>query len=195
MTPMYCSHVWGTERLRGASMGVTVEEPDMDEVVLGGERTDVVANAAAFERFFEREWDGVYRPLAVTLGDPELARDATAEAMARAFEHWSRVQHYRNPAGWVHRVGLNWARSRFRHTRREVLGGKAEPTSPHWEPSDPAMSNALKRLPIKFRSVVVLRYLADWSQEQIADALGIPVGTVKSRVHRALSLLRKEMTL
>jgi len=61
----------------------------------------------------------VYRALAVALGDPDLAREATDEAMLRAYARWSRVGAYDNPGGWVFRVGLNWATSWWRRVRGE----------------------------------------------------------------------------
>ena len=147
-----------------------------------------------FEDFYLAEWDSIYRPLAATIGDPDLARDATAEAMARAFQRWSKVRTYRNPSGWVYRVGLNWARSRFRKQRREVLGdpprdaGRADVDMPHGD-----FDRALRSLPVDQRAVIVLRYYMDWSQEDVAAALDVPVGTVKSRIHRALKKLEQEI--
>ena len=147
-----------------------------------------------FEDFYLAQWDSIYRPLAATIGDPDLARDATSEAMARAFQRWSKVRSYRNPSGWVYRVGLNWARSRFRKQRREVLG-HPPPNAGHTDgvmQSDD-LERALRALPLDQRAVVVLRYYLDGSQEDVAAALDIPVGTVKSRIHRALKKLEQEI--
>ena len=55
------------------------------------------------------------------------------------------------------------------------------------------LERALRALPLDQRAVVVLRYYLDWSQEDVAAALDIPVGTVKSRIHRALKKLEQEM--
>ena len=148
-----------------------------------------------FEDFYRAEWDSVYRPLVATLGDPHLARDAAAEAMARAYQRWSKVRTYSNPQGWVYRVGLNWARSRFRKQRREVLSENLPARSSSRDEIDlDDMEKALRALPLDQRAVVVLRYYMDWSQEEIAGALGIPVGTVKSRIHRGLRRLEQEVT-
>ncbi len=61
------------------------------------------------------------------------------------------------------------------------------------QPSDPRLAQALAALDPKHRSVVVLRYLLDWSVEQTAEALDIAPGTVKSRLHRALAQLETHM--
>jgi DNA-directed RNA polymerase specialized sigma24 family protein len=76
--------------------------------------------ADSFESFYAASVDRVYRALAVTLGDAHLAREATDEAMARAFVRWGQVAGCDNSGGWVFRVGLNWATSWRRKVRREA---------------------------------------------------------------------------
>ena len=146
-----------------------------------------------FEDFFRANWNSIYRPLAATLGDADLARDATAEAMARAYQRWSKVRTYGNPSGWVYRVGLNWARSRFRKRRREIRRAAPGVDGSYDDEYRGDLEEKLRRLPLDHRAVIVLRYYMDWSQEQVASALGIPVGTVKSRLHRALRSLEQEL--
>lgn len=148
-----------------------------------------------FAVFYERHGEAVRRALAVTFYDQELARDATQEAMARAWRRWGQVQGFANPAGWVYRVGLNWGRSRLRRVAREVLGAASEPGSPPPVPSDPTLRAALAELSWKHRAVVVLRLYLDWSVEQVATTLDIPEGTVRSRQHTALRLLREQLEL
>ncbi len=113
--------------------------------------------------------------------------------MARAFERWDRVSSYENPAGWVYRVGLNWATSRLRKVGREVFSLRVEPVAAEAPMVDPALERALATLPVAQRSVVVLRYLFDWSEHQTAAALDIAPGTVKSRLSRALAHLAREL--
>ncbi len=156
------------------------------------DRPAVKARPRDFDAFFRQEADGIYRALAATLRDSELAEEAAAEAMARTFQHWRRVRAYDNPAGWAYRVGLNWARSRLR--RRDVRR-RLRPAAAVDEPApfDPALHEALLELGIDQRAVVVLRCVLDWSQEQIAAALELPVGTVKSRLGRAVARLRETL--
>lgn len=144
----------------------------------------------AFEDFYRSRREQVFRGLAITLRDRELAADATDEAMARAYQRWRTVRSYANPEGWVYRVGLNWARSRLRKSRREIAGFRFDDRAGHTPvPSDPGLSAALAELPLQQRSVVVLRFYFDLSTEQVAKALGVPKGTVKSRLSRALERL------
>ena len=146
----------------------------------------------AFAEFYRADYANIARALSYTLGSVDLGREATDEAMARAYARWAKIRDYESPAGWVYRVGLNWAYS----TRRRVL--RSLPFvdhAAHTEPpiSDPAIANALRRLDVKLRSVVVCRLLLDWSVDETADALRIKPGTVKSRLHRALAMLERSL--
>lgn len=164
------------------------------EHALEVDRHVVRAAPVEFPDFYAAEWQAVFRPLAVILRDVDLAQEATDEAMTRACQHWSRVRRMGNPPGWVYRVALNWSRTQLR--RRAIaarlfshrLEDTAEPVV------EPGLVAALADLPMRQREVVVLRYLLDWSEPETAAALGIPPGTVKSRLHRALAHLRQEMS-
>jgi len=144
----------------------------------------------SFDDYFRVQRDRIYQAIALTISDRDLAAEATDEAMVRTYERWRRVRTYDNPPGWTYRVALNFARSRMR--RRKYQSPAAVPEQPHLdaESLDPALTAALARLPMEYRSVIVLRYFLDWSQDEIAAALEIPVGTVKSRTTRGLDRLR-----
>lgn len=144
-----------------------------------------------FSEFYEHHRASVFAALTATLGDPDLAADATDEAMTRAYARWGQVSHFANPSGWVYRVGLNWARGLLRrhrlHRAKRHLLATEDATNPAVR--DPELAAALASLSLEHRAVVVLRHLLDWSVEQTADALDIPEGTVKSRLSRALDQL------
>jgi len=92
-----------------------------------GERNDAVASAGssrpaptsppAFQEFFTQNHVPMVRSLSLALHDDQLGRDAAAEGFARALARWSNVSSMANPAGWVYRVGLNWARNRSEPVR------------------------------------------------------------------------------
>jgi RNA polymerase sigma-70 factor (ECF subfamily) len=149
-----------------------------------------LTRTAAFGAFYRRERAPLYRALALTLSDPDLAAEAVDEAMVRAYQHWRKLSDYDNPSGWVYRVALNWSISRTR--RRGPAVRPEDPPRSSGEPQlpDPALAAAVAALPTQHRAVVVLRFDRDWSLDQIADALNVPLGTVKSRLHRALEALR-----
>lgn len=144
-----------------------------------------------FEAFYLDRRDDLCRTLAVSLRDVELARDATDEAMVRAFARWRRVKGMGNPSGWVYRVAFNWATDQLRkanNTRDETVSLEAGLPTPR-----PDLAVALDALPVDQRAVIVLRVVHDWSEEDVAYALDIPVGTVKSRLSRGLEKLRNEV--
>jgi RNA polymerase sigma-70 factor (ECF subfamily) len=90
-------------------------------------------------------------------------------------------------------VGLNWARSRLRKRKREVLADQVPERSTEVSFTDPDLDRAVKALPLDARAVVVLRHYLDWSTDDVARALGIRPGTVKSRLHRAMAELRQQL--
>ena len=146
-----------------------------------------------FTDFYRASRDDVARALALTLGDVHLAAEAADEGMARAYARWSKVGSYDNPAAWVYRVGLNWATSALRRLRRRD-------TEVHRDLTDvgpiaePAVKAALTDLDVRHRAVVVCRYYLQMSEAEIATALGIAPGTVKSRLHRAMRTLQARLS-
>lgn len=151
---------------------------------------------AAFAAFYQRNIGSLSRTLTASLGDAQVAQDAAQEAMARACERWEKVESYDNPVGWCYRVAMNWATSRWRKRRREVITDRMPaPTgvdAPDFEAHDRLM-DALRSLSIDHRSVIVLRLVEDWSISETAEALGVAPGTVQSRYARALANLREEL--
>jgi DNA-directed RNA polymerase specialized sigma24 family protein len=153
----------------------------------------------SFEAFYRAEVDRLYRALAVTLGDHHVSREAVDEAMARACARWRTVGGYDQPGGWVYRVALNWARSRWRKVRREhrleITTDDELPTAtvPGPEPGGGPALTALRQLSVDQRAVVVCRVLLDLDTAQTAAALRIPEGTAKSRLSRGLAALRDEI--
>ncbi|MEM1333531.1 MAG: sigma-70 family RNA polymerase sigma factor [Actinomycetota bacterium] len=149
-------------------------------------------SSAGFAGFYRREQPRIERALVMALGDVEIGRDATAEGFTRALLRWPRVESLQNPPGWVYRTGLNWARSRWRRRRREVSPEeylRAEPAAPGDEATrvvdDVLVGEMMAVLSVDQRAVLIARYYLGWSEEEIADALDVAPGTVKSRAARA----------
>jgi RNA polymerase sigma-70 factor (ECF subfamily) len=153
---------------------------------------DVGTATADFTDFYRTTWPDVARALTFAVGDRDLAVDATDEAMARAYPRWDKIRQYDNPAAWVYRVGLNWARSYHRRLARRLPFAHREVTEAI-PVTDPAVREALLALPLRLRSVVVCRLLLDWSVADTAEALGVRPGTVRSRLHRALQSLESSL--
>ena len=156
--------------------------------------TVIQSDLSRFIDFYDTHYTTIARALGLTLGDPELGAEAADEAMTRAYQRWSAVSTYRNPEGWVYRVGRNWAVSFLRKRRRSQLTIHLEDTPVEAEPvRDPALAAALAKLDTNQRAVVVLRFYLDWSIDQTAAALDVKPGTVKSRLHRALKELERHL--
>lgn len=151
----------------------------------------VEASRRSFSDFYAATRDNVGRALAVTLRDGDLAADAVDEAMVRAYQRWDAVSAMDNPAGWVYRVGLNYARSRIRRLTRYFTDDRQGIVSAPFV--EPAIMRALGELSVDHRSVVVCRLLLGWSESDTAAALRIRPGTAKSRLHRALALLEQKL--
>ena len=155
----------------------------------------VEAGDIDFSTWYADERDGVVRSLLVIGGDPDGARDAVAEAFSRAYERWGRVATMASPTGWVYRVALNEIRRRERRRRIEarLLQRRADPRPAAPPDVDPELWTAVAALPRREREVVVLRYVADLREREVADVLGISEGAasaalVAARRHLAHAL-------
>ncbi len=150
-------------------------------------------DTAGFEQFYRAHHGHLATVLAATTGDLHVAREAADEACARALERWDRVQHMQAPAAWVYRVGLNVARRRLRRASLERTVWRRQPPAqsvpPPSEPDD--IWDAVRALPKRQRTAVVLRYVADLTEPAVAEVMGIAPGTVSATLHaarRALAL-------
>ncbi|GAA4247416.1 RNA polymerase sigma factor [Dactylosporangium darangshiense] len=139
-----------------------------------------------------------YRRLVVQLfaftTDLTEAQDAVQEAFARAVARPRGFAGIDNPEAWLRTVALNVVRRRWR--RRRVLDVILLRERPLHEPIAPDhtdlrtdLSEALDAIPRSYREVIVLHYYADLSVEEIAAALNVPAGTVKSRLSRGRAAL------
>lgn len=148
-----------------------------------------------FSEWYHREHARLVTTMVLVTGDIELAADAVAEAFARALEQWGRVSSMDQPAGWTYRVAMNVAR---RSARRSAMEHRLLARTPK-PPDVPAPAGELWAvvgvLPRRQREVVVLRYIADFPEAEIASVLGISRSTVSSTLadaHRRLGSLLDE---
>jgi RNA polymerase sigma factor (sigma-70 family) len=136
--------------------------------------------------------------LTFTLADADLAAEVVDEAMTRAYARWYRVGRLADPAGWVFHVAMNVARSARRKRRLRPTFDQTDPqvadAGPDTTDTPPELDlwDALTDLPIAQREIVVLRFYLDWPLERIATAVDVPLGTVKSRLHRGLTTLERK---
>jgi RNA polymerase sigma-70 factor (ECF subfamily) len=151
-----------------------------------------------FSEWYQREHPRVLGSLLALSGDVDLAADVTDDAFARALANWPRVAIMASPAGWTYQVALNGLRRRHRrrsHERRVLIevGGRAEhANSVHTDPMrHPEVWAAVRALPEKQRVAVVLRYVADLAEADIAKTMGVSRGTVASNLADARRALAR----
>jgi DNA-directed RNA polymerase specialized sigma24 family protein len=119
----------------------------------------------------------------------EGAREATAEALAYAWEHWEQLSTMENPAGYLYRVAQSKA--------RRLLGRKtpAFPAPPSHEMPwvEPGLPAALAALPERQRVIVLLVHSFGWTQAEVTRITGLTHGTVQKHCERGLSRLRNAL--
>lgn len=153
----------------------------------------------AVEALIERHWGRAHRIAYGILGDAHAAEDVTQEAMLSIVNNIGRFDPYRPFAPWLHTVvsnrALDFARARAR--RAELTTDRAPELADGEDPalasSDPALEEALAGLTPEHRAVIVLRFVAGYGPKQIGEVLGVPTGTVGSRLRRALDQLRTDL--
>jgi RNA polymerase sigma-70 factor (ECF subfamily) len=146
-----------------------------------------------FDEWYRREHPRLATSLYVMSGDADAAADATDEAFARALDRWDRVSTMASPTGWTYRVALNVLRRHKRRALRErhvVLDGAGIHEAPL---PDHALWEAVGRLPRRQRTAIVLRYVADLPEADIATAMGIARGTVAATLSTARRRLEQEL--
>jgi RNA polymerase sigma-70 factor (ECF subfamily) len=148
-----------------------------------------------FEGFLAANYEPVRRALSLALCDPRRAEDVVQEAFARAFTRWSSVSAMERPVAWVYVVAMNQARRDLRREQRRARPAVAvaPPDMAGGVATSVSLTTALASLSPRQRTAVVLRFLADLSMGQVAEAMGCAEGTVKSTIHAALGRLRIEM--
>lgn len=158
---------------------------------------------AAYETLVRRYQAIAVRAAYVVAGRAE-AEDAAQEAFVKAYRALPRFRAGAPFRPWLLRIVTNEARNRVRSARRrEALALRAAAVSGDAAPSPEAAAEELgarrellgsvERLPEPDREVIAYRYFLGLSEAEMAEALGVPAGTVKSRLSRALMRLRTEM--
>ena len=174
--------------------------------------------AAAFNRLVEERHGDVYALLYRLTEDPEEARDLTQETFLQAFRHLANFRGDADLRTWLYRIAVNQARNRWRWWKRRRRDRTVSLDAPASEGSDAPLSAgleqagapdpelqalarereralhaALRTLSRPYREVIVLRDIEGLSYEEVASALDLNVGTVKSRLSRGRNELRRRL--
>jgi RNA polymerase sigma factor (sigma-70 family) len=146
--------------------------------------------AESFEELFERQFDSVYGYLARRVG-PELGRDLASETFTRAFAARKRYDPARGEArAWLFGIANNLLRRHYRDEERRLRAFARVDVATDAASPELTLADALATLAQEERDVLLLFAWADLRYAEIATALGVPIGTVRSRLHRARAHVR-----
>ncbi|MGY6502434.1 MAG: RNA polymerase sigma factor [Acidimicrobiales bacterium] len=147
------------------------------------------------QTLFERRYAELVRALAVAFGDAEASADAVQEAFIQADRRWRTIGQYDDPGAWIRRVAINRLRNRHRTLRRrsEIIAA-IRPVSIEDLTADLLdLRRAIDALPEKMRLAVCLHHIAGCTIDEVAAALDVSPGTIKSNLHDARQRLRAQM--
>ena len=175
-------------------------------------RECLAGRTEAFGELVIRYQDRLFHALVGIIGSPDDARDVVQDAFVQAFQKLKTFRGQSAFYSWLFRIALNAAASQRRRTRRKPASIDAARDQSGSDPPDPhpdaapshaleaderraAVQSALGRLPDEFRIPLVLKEIDGMKYHEIAAIVGCPVGTVRSRIHRARTELRKRLEL
>jgi RNA polymerase sigma-70 factor (ECF subfamily) len=158
----------------------------------------------SFEAAFEAEFASLHRYLARRLG-ASVADDLAAETFAVAFRNWDRLDRERPVRPWLYGIAANLVRHHWRKERRMLRAYARTGVDPVFAEDDEAveradadtrqreLATALAGLRRDEREILLLHAWVKLTDSEIADALGVPIGTVKSRLSRTREKLRNQL--
>jgi RNA polymerase sigma-70 factor (ECF subfamily) len=162
----------------------------------------VAGDHEAFAEVMRAHQDRVFSVCLRIVGDRERALDVTQETFLTIFRKASQFQGRSALGTWIYRIAVNQCYDDLRKTKRQ----RSVPLPEHTDPADdsaldamesaglrPELRNALMSLPPDFRAAIVLADIEGFSMPEAAETLGVPVGTVKSRVFRGRRLLAEAL--
>jgi RNA polymerase sigma-70 factor (sigma-E family) len=159
-----------------------------------------VGGDQGFREFVAARRPALLRTASMMTGNPADAEDLVQSVLAKTYLAWDRIKDRAALDGYVRRTMVNTHISGWRRRRVEEYPTDEIPDRPAAEPPADtdqldALRRAIGRLPHRMQAVVLLRYYEDRSEAEIAAALGVSAGTVKSTVSRAMAKLRADAEL
>jgi len=195
-------------------MSTKAQEVTMDRILVDRFKN---GDAAAFDEMVARYWTRIYSMVNQLLRNPQDAEEVTQDAFIRAHRG---LENFRGDSAfstWLYQIATNLARNRYWYWWRRKrdksvsidapLGGDGDATLADIIPAEvetpddiavtqefvARIARGMERLGAKHREILILRNVKNLSYEEIADILGISIGTVKSRIARARESLRAKM--
>jgi RNA polymerase sigma factor (sigma-70 family) len=158
----------------------------------------------SFDAVFAAEFASLCRYLARRVG-PDRAEDLAAATFASAYANWDRFDPVRPVRPWLYGIAANLMRHHWRAERRMLRAYARTGVDPVLSADDEALARvdarlrqrelaaALAELRLRDREILLLHAWAELSDAEIAAALSLPLGTVKSRLHRTRERLRNQL--
>lgn len=184
----------------------------MEEIVRKRIKEVIKGDQNAFGEIIELYKDKVYQLCYRMLGNSHEAEDIAQEAFIRAFINIDRYNLDRKFSTWLYRIATNLCIDRIRKKKpdyyldAEVSGTDgltlysqvaAEGILPEDEVANMELQDIIQKeilkLPEKYRSVILLKYIEELSLNEICEILDLPLGTVKTRIHRGREALKKQL--
>ena len=135
----------------------------------------------------------LFRTAKGILGNEALALDAVSEAVFRAFKNIKRLREPKFVETWFIRIIINVANDLYRRQKHEITMKEVPEGIYHENHNEMEFSQMIESLQSELREIISLKYYSGYTLNEIAGILKIPEGTVKSRLNRALNLLRLEV--
>lgn len=147
----------------------------------------------SFVALCDRMKTPIFRAAKGILGDESLALEAVSETVFRAYKGIRRLRQPQYAATWFTRILINAANDLYRQQKHEAAIETATLDRYYDNYDSLNFQQMIAALPLELREIVSLKYYSEFTLEEIAQTLKIPVGTVKSRLNRALKKLRMEV--
>lgn len=152
----------------------------------------------SFELLYQNDYAAVVGLAYGLTGSRWVAEDLAQEAFLRAHRDWADVGGMASPGGWVRRVALNLAHSRWRRLQAETtarlrVASPGHNSTPGPDSSADGFWREVRRLPSRQAQTIALHYVEDLSVVEIADVLGVAEGTVKALLHQGRERLRRQL--
>ena len=151
-----------------------------------------------FHELYDQEYLSVYRSIRAVVFESAAAEDLTQETFVRAYRARHRYTPTAPPGAWLRRIGINLAISYLRRQKLARFLPARLYVAPDRRDYDRAeardvVGKALEALSPKLRVAVVLHYYEGLTRDEIAEVLGVPAGTVASRIAKAVAIMRRNM--
>ena len=162
----------------------------------------VSGDREAFDLVMRSHEDRVFSVCMRILGNRERALDATQDTFLTVYRKAGQFQGRSAVGTWIYRIAVNTCYDQIRRAKRRPT----EPLPEHVDPADPSAEEAIESaalrpeiemallsIPLEFRNAVIMSDLEGLSLPEVAEVLGVPIGTVKSRVFRGRRLLARQL--